>query len=113
MKKFMALYMAPIAKMKEMMKNSTPESREKENESWRVWMESKKDFIVDHGAPLGKTKRANSAGVTDVSNEIGGYTIVEAESHEAAAQLFTDNPMLVGMGEAHVDVMEIMPMPGM
>ena len=106
----MAIYMAPIAKMEEMMKRSTPESRKKEMESWTTWMEGKKGSLVDMGAPLGKSKRATAAGVTDVRNEIGGYTIVQAESHEAAAKLFMDNPMLVGMPEAHVEVLEIMPM---
>ena len=99
--------------MAEGMKNMTPEMQAAQNESWRVWMEGKSASIADHGAPLGKTKRATSVGVTDVRNDIGGYTIVEAESHEEAAKLFTDNPMLVGMPEASVEVMEIMPMPGM
>jgi hypothetical protein len=113
MKKFMAIYMAPAAKMAEMMKNTTPEEQAAQNKSWRVWMESKSASIADHGAPLGKTKRASSSGVTDVKNDMGGYTIVQAESHEEAAKLFVDNPMLVGMPEASVEVMEIMPMPGM
>jgi hypothetical protein len=110
MKKFMAIYMAPIEKMEEMMKNSTPESKKREMDLWMAWMESKKASLVESGAPLGKTKRATSGGVTDVRNEIGGYTIVQAETHEEATKLFMDNPMLMGMPEASVDVMEIMPM---
>ena len=106
----MAIYMAPIAAMETMMKNSTPESRKKEMESWQTWMEGKKGALVDMGAPLGKNKRATAKGVSDVRNEIGGYMIVQAETHEEAAKLFTDNPMLLGMPEAYVEVLEIMPM---
>jgi hypothetical protein len=42
---------------------------------------------------------------------IGGYSIVQAESHEAAAALFANSPHLTMPG-ATVEVMEIMPMPG-
>lgn len=112
MKKFLAIYMAPMEKMQEAMKAMTPEMQKEQNELWNKWMESKKGSVADMGAPVGKNKRVTSAGVSDVRNEIGGYSIVEAESHDEAAKLFSDNPMLQGMPEAYVEVLEIMPMPG-
>jgi len=39
MKKFLALYMANIGAMAEMMKNSTPEQRKKGSEAWMKWMD--------------------------------------------------------------------------
>jgi hypothetical protein len=53
-----------------------------------------------------------ASGITDVNNDIGGYSIVQAESHEAAAALFADSPHLTMPG-ATAEVMEIMPIPGM
>jgi hypothetical protein len=44
-------------------------------------------------------------------NDIGGYTIVQAESAEDAAALFgSDHPHLTMPG-AWIDIVEIMPMP--
>jgi hypothetical protein len=44
---------------------------------------------------------------------MGGYVIVEAESHEAAAQMFKNHPHFsIFPGEA-VEIMECLPMPKM
>ena len=64
-----------------------------------------------NAGPVGKTKQAAASGASDIKNDIGGYSIVQAESHEAAAALFADNPHLTMPG-ATVEVMEIRPMPG-
>jgi hypothetical protein len=63
---------------------------------------------------LGKTKRVDANGAKDTKNGIGGYSVVQADSHEAAAKLFgKDHPHLQMMPGAWVEVVEIMPMPGM
>ena len=95
MKKFMAIYMAPAAEFENMMRSSTPEQQRKGMEAWMKWMNENKASIVEGGAPLGKTKRADATGVSDVKNNVGGYSIVQAETHEAAAKLFgKDHPHL-------------------
>ena len=53
-----------------------------------------------------------ASGVSDVRNEIGGYSIVEADSHDEAAKVFLDNPMLQMPG-AYIEVLDIKPMPEM
>jgi hypothetical protein len=106
---FLALYMAPVGAMDEMMKSTTQEGRDTQTQAWNAWIEEKKASLVDVGAPVGKNKRVTSSGVSDVRNEVGGYSIVEAASHEAAAALFADNPMLE-MPSAYVEVLAIMPM---
>jgi hypothetical protein len=112
MKTFMALYMAPVGAMDEMSKNMTPETSRLQNESWKEWMDQKETSLADVGAPLGRNKRVTASGVADVRNEVGGYSIVEADSHDQAASLFLDNPMLQMPG-AYVEVLEIKPMPEM
>lgn len=42
--------------------------------------------IVDPGSPLEKTKHIAGSGITDVRNNLAAYTIVKAESHDAAAK---------------------------
>ena len=110
MKKYLVLYMAPIAEMEKMMANSNPEQQKEGMIEWRKWMETHKDMLTDMGAPLGKTKRVTSSGVTDAKNDVGGYSIVQAESHEEAAKLFQDSPHFQIPG-GYIDVVAIGEMP--
>jgi hypothetical protein len=112
MKKFMVLYMASKAELEKMMKNSTPEQQQKGMEAWMKWMNENKTSLVDGGAPLGKTKRVDSNGASNTKNEIGGYSVVQAESHDAATKIFgKDHPHLQVPG-AWIEIVEIMPVPG-
>jgi hypothetical protein len=114
MKKFMVLYKAPMAEFERMMKSSTPEQQKKGMEAWMKWMNVNKASLVEGGAPLGKTKRVDANGVSDTKNDIGGYSVVQAETHDAAAKLFgKDHPHLQMMPGAWVEVVEIRELPGM
>ena len=113
MKKYIALYMAPITVLEQMMKNSSKEDREKGMKAWTAWMDVNKSSIVEMGAPLGKTKTVTADGITDTKNEVCGYTVVEADSHENAAQLFVSSPHLTTMQGATIDVLECMDMDAM
>ncbi len=82
-------------------------------QAWNAWVEIHKVAIVDHGSPLGKTKRTDASGVADSSNLITAYTIVRAETHDAAARMFENHPhFTVFPGEA-VEIMPCLPIPGM
>lgn len=79
---------------------------------WHAWMEAHQQRIVVAGGPIGKTRRVSGAGATHARNNICGYIVVSAESHEAAAQLFEGHPHFsIFPGEA-VEVMECLPVPG-
>src|SRR5437764_9397962 len=88
MKKFLVLYMAKPAAFAKMMKNSTPEQQKKGMDAWMKWMGDHRASLIDGGAPLGKTKRVDAEGVSDTKNGIGGYSIVQATTANAAAKLF-------------------------
>jgi len=111
MKKFVALYSAPRAAIEQMMATVTPEQMEAGMDAWWGWMKKNEKVLADMGAPLGKTRRITAQGVADMRNEITGYTIVEADSLDAAARLFEGHPHFRLPG-AHVEVMECMPVPG-
>jgi hypothetical protein len=113
MKKFLVLYMANAAAMAETMKNSTPEQQKKGMDAWVKWMGDHKKSLVDGGAPLGKTKRVDAKGSSDTKNEVGGYSIVQAESAETATKLFGKDQPHLQMPGAWVEIIEIMPVPGM
>ena len=113
MKKFLVLYMANRAEFEKMMKNSTPEQQKKGMEAWMKWMNDNKASIVEGGAPLGKTKRVDANGTSNTKNEIGGYSVVQAESHDAATKIFGKDHPHLKMPDAWIEIIEVMPLPGM
>jgi hypothetical protein len=113
MKQFMVLYMASGAGFEKMMRTSTPEQRKKGMDAWMKWMNANKTSIVEGGAPLGKTKRVDSNGASNTKNDIGGYSVVQAESHDAAAKIFDKEHPHLQIPGAWIEIVEIMPVPGM
>ena len=113
MKKFLVLYMANAADMETMMKNSTPEQRQKGMEAWMKWMGDNKASMVDGGAPLGKSKMVDAKGASDTKNDVCGYSIVQADAAEAATKLFGKDHPHLQMPGAWVEVVEVMQIPGM
>lgn len=112
MKKFFVLYMANEGDFKKAMAETpamTPEEQKAMMDEWVHWMKDK-GGVVDMGAPLGKTKRVTPSSVEDMRNEIGGYSNIEAESHEEAARKMQDSPHFKMMPGGWIEVMEIMPM---
>ena len=113
MKKFLVLYKAPVEEFQKMMANSTPEMQKKGTEEWIRWMTENKNSLADGGAPLGKTKVATVSGVTDVRNDIGGYSVIQAETHDDAAAIYKKDFPHFNIPGASAEIMEIMPMGGM
>ncbi|MBS2014034.1 MAG: hypothetical protein JST00_14185 [Deltaproteobacteria bacterium] len=116
MKRFLAVYIGTEAGVARSGWNQLDDAARKarEAEGMRAWMEwSQKHAaqIVDLGAPLGKTKQVSPSGITDLKNAMAGYTVIEAESHEAAAKLFENHPHFTIFPGESVELMECMPIP--
>jgi hypothetical protein len=114
MKKFLAVYMGSASAVEEWKKldQATRTQREKAGmEAWGKWATANAKSIVDNGSPLGKTKRISAQGISDIKNEIAAYTIVQAESHEAAAKMFENHPHFKLFPGHSVEIMECLPMP--
>jgi hypothetical protein len=99
-KKFLVLYRSSVSAA-EQMAAATPEQAEAGMAAWMDWEEQNRDAIVELGSPLG--------GDSDVS----GYSIVQAESKDAAAELFEDHPHLRMPGDSSIELLEFIPLPGM
>jgi hypothetical protein len=117
MKKFMAVYIGTAAAFeKYQQKLPDPEKRKAQEragmEAWENWVATHQQAIVDSGAPLGKTKRISAEGIADIRNNLTAYTIVQAESHEAAARMFENHPHFTIFPGDSVEVMECLPLPG-
>ncbi len=89
------------------------ETEEKGMAAWGKWMEDNKASIAEEGAPLGKTVKVSRDGVTETTNNLLGYIVVEAGNKEAAAKLFENHPHFTIFEGDGIEVMECLPMPGM
>jgi hypothetical protein len=107
MQRFLVVYLAPIEGIEEWMKID-PEMRKAEEEKmkaqWDQWMEKHKGSFIEETKAVGKTKRITKDGVSDTKNNMMLYSIVEAESHDAAATLFVDHPHF-GIPDATIEIM--------
>jgi YCII-related domain. len=117
MKKFLAIYLGtPSSLERSGWSTMEPAKRKALEESgikaWKEWMVAHKAVIVDAGGPLGKTKRTDAQGVADTKNNLSGYVVVQAESHEAAARLFEKHPHFTIFPGDAVESMEVLPIPG-
>lgn len=118
MKTFMAVYTGDPAAFEKYQKQFPDPAKRRANEkagmeAWIKWGETHAKCVVDNGAPLGKTKRVTRDGITDIRNNLAGYTIVRAESQEAAAKLFVGHPHFTIFPGDGVEIMECLPMPEM
>jgi hypothetical protein len=73
-----------------------PEDGAKLMARWQAWMGGLGEFMVIPGAPLGQSKTISSAGVTDDggANPLSGYTVVKADSMDAALEMAKACPHL-------------------
>ncbi|HEX3594893.1 MAG TPA: hypothetical protein VHU80_07325 [Polyangiaceae bacterium] len=111
MKKFLVLYRAPSTSF-EQMKKATPEQQKAGMAAWMSWSKKAASSIVDMGAPLGKSLRVSKSGASPNTNDLGGYSVLQAESEEALAEALKDHPHFM-TPEGFIDVVELMSIPGM
>ena len=118
MKKFLAVYMgsknSASGKRWEALDAETKKKKEAAGmEGWKKWGMASGKAIVEMGCPLGKTKKIGPEGISDIKNEIVAYTVVQAETHEAAAKLFINHPHFAIFPGDSVEMMECLSIPGM
>ena len=110
-KKFLVLYHIPAHVIEEWMKIDEAERKRQENDmmqEWGKWM-GKHGAMIISTETAGKTKLASASGIADYRNDIHMTSIVQADTHEAASQIFKDHPHWV-IPEASIEIMELKPM---
>jgi hypothetical protein len=114
MKRFLVTYLAPASVIDDWKKTDPAQRKEAETNmqaQWKKWMTDNAKLFVDV-AGVGKTKLVNTRGTADTKNDIMLYSIVQAESHEAAAKSFEGHPHLQ-IPKSSIEVMEIHALQGM
>lgn len=116
MKKFLAIYLGSaeaLAKWRAQDEATKKAAEQAGMAAWMKWATDNKASIVEIGSPLGKTKKISAQGISDTRNELGAYTVVQAESHEEAAKLFLNHPHFTMFPGESIEVMECLEIPGM
>lgn len=93
------------------MKKSTPEQRKAGMDAWMAWSKQAAASIVDMGAPLGKSLRVTKGGASPITNDLGGFSILQAESKETLAETLKAHPHFM-MPDGSIEIVEVMPLPG-
>ena len=75
-------------------------------EKMMAWTTKNKAAFVGEVVALGKNKRMTKDGVEEVSNDLNGFSIIEAESVDAVVEMFKDNPHF-DIPTSFVDIMEV------
>ena len=112
MVKYIVLYRASQSAM-EATANMTPEEMKKGMEAWMTWVQSCGDSLLDIGTPLGDGRRMTRETNSPSESDVIGYSILEAESMDAAQALLADHPHLEWAPGCEIEVHEVMPMPDM
>jgi hypothetical protein len=108
LKKFLVLYMAPgevMANWSQTDPATRKAAEEKMQGDWRRWM-AEHATAISLTEAAGKTKSVTTAGIGETRNDIMLYSVVEAESHEAAAAIFANHPHLT-IPQSSIQVMEV------
>ena len=116
MKRFMAVFTGNPTAFEDYRKRFASEEERNANDqkgmaAWFAWTEKHAGSIVEGGGPLGRTKRVTKDGIADVRNNLAAFTIVEAESQEAAAKMFVGHPHFTIFPGDGVEIMECLPIP--
>ena len=108
MSKFLYLYRGPATPMDEF----TPEQAAEQGRAWGEWMGRVGSALVDAGAPFGARSAVVDDGTDGTPTDQNGYTIVEADSIDAARELAHGHPFLgEGKGRFAIEVFQLEPMP--
>jgi len=110
MNRYVVLYRASTSAA-EQMAGATPEQMQAGMDAWMSWSQRAGGAIVDLGTPLGNGRHIADGGAAPSDSDVSGFSILQAESADAALDLLRDHPHLRMPGSS-IEVLEAMPMPG-
>jgi len=107
MSKFIFIYNGPATPMDQF----TKEQSAKEMAAWGAWMGKLGTALLDGGAPFGTRAAVSDNGSDTTPGDLQGYSIVEAETLDAAKALAEGHPFLSeGKGRFSLEIFELVDM---
>jgi hypothetical protein len=93
------------------MTEATAEQNAEQMAAWGAWMTNVGPALVDAGAPFGARASVSDDGTSPAPSDQNGYSIIEADSLEAAKAHTVSHPFLSeGKGRFSVEIFELVPM---
>ncbi len=111
MGKFVYIYHAPA--MPADAPQPSAEEMQGVMDAWTAWAGKVGDGLVDFGTPLAGGVRVTQSGTAPSEREVAGYSIIEADTMDAAIELAKEHPHLNMPGGCEIEVHEAQPVPGM
>src|SRR5436853_4442881 len=108
MKKFLILYRSSVS-ARDQMGAGSPEQAQAGMELWMNWAARAGDALVDLGSPLSTVA---TLGGGESGQPVGGFSVLQADSADAAATLLDDHPHFHSPGDPSIEILEFMPIPG-
>jgi hypothetical protein len=108
MAKYLVLYRGSVS-AQEQMASGPPEEASAGMELWMQWAQKAGSAIIDLGSPLQSVATVGKAGLPS----IGGFSILEADNPGALEELLDDHPHFHSPGDTGIEVLELLPIPGM
>ena len=105
MTKYLVLYRSSMT-ASDQMSQSTPEQAQAGMDAWTAWAQQAGDAIVDLGTPLDVVEPGGDSG-----DPVGGYSILQAESHDALTKILEGHPHKAMGGT--IETLECLQIPGM
>jgi hypothetical protein len=94
------------------MANATPEEMQASMAEWMAWRdEAVKSTKFDWGMPLQGVSQVTTSEIKATSSNVSGYSTMEGDK-DTITELLRSHPHLKRPG-ATIDVLEMLPMPGM
>jgi hypothetical protein len=111
MKKFLVIYGGPLS-ARHQMQNATPAEAQASMEAWMSWMQRAGKAVVEAGAPVASSAKVANGQAADTQSEIGGFSILQADSRDAIVALLDKHPHYRAPGGT-IEVHELVQIPGM
>jgi hypothetical protein len=112
--KYLVLYRSSVS-ASEQMAGSDPAAAQAGMELWMKWAGRVGGAMSDMGSPLASVATVTASGSSSGASSpfIGGFSILEADSVDAAKKLLDDHPHFHSPGDPSIEVLEFLPIPGM
>jgi hypothetical protein len=109
MKKFLLIYHTP----KEVLARHSSLTEDEINvmmESWMKWKEDNESAVIDFGNPVGAQHVVSPSDSKQVSDDVTGYGIIQAESLDEAKKVLNNHPSLTDEDGSTISLYEIVEM---
>ena len=110
MENFVVIYYAPPS-VREQAQNAAPEDMQASMQAWGEWAKGCGESLTYAGSALMGGLRLTPSGSSPGQSDVIGYSVLQADSMEAAVALLDGHPHIGWGNGCEIEVYQAMPMP--